>query len=38
VQGLATVTQQQVLRKLGELNAAEMKLVEEGVKQWLGLD
>ena len=37
VQGLATVKQQKVLRKLGELNAAEMKLEEDGVIRWLGL-
>ena len=37
VQGLATVATARLLRKLGELQPAEMVLVEEAVKRWLGL-
>jgi mRNA interferase MazF len=36
-QGLVTVAPARLLRKLGELQPAEMPLVEEAVKRWLGL-
>lgn len=36
-QGLATVSRQRLLRKLGALQTAELVLVEEAVKRWLGL-
>ena len=36
-QGLVTVAPARLLRKLGELQPTEMTLVEEAVKQWLGL-
>jgi len=36
-QGLVTVATARLLRKLGELLPAEMALVEEAVKRWLGL-
>jgi len=36
-QGLVTVAPPRLLRKLGELQVAEMHSVEEGVKRWLGL-
>jgi mRNA interferase MazF len=36
-QGLVTVAPPRLLRKLGELHPAEMQLVEDGVKRWLGL-
>src|SRR5438105_12321600 len=35
--GLVTVAPVRLLRKLGELQPAEMALVEEAVKRWLGL-
>jgi len=35
-QGLVTVSPPRLIRKLGELEAADLRLVEEGVKQWLG--
>jgi mRNA interferase MazF len=37
VQGLITVAPSRLLRKLGELQLAEIGLVEEGVKRWLEL-
>ena len=37
VQGLVTVATARLLRKLGELQPAEMVLIEEAVKRWLGL-
>jgi mRNA interferase MazF len=36
-QGLATVTRPRLLRKLGDLQSAELVLIEEVVKRWLGL-
>ena len=36
-QGLITVATARLLRKLGELQPAELTLVEEAVKRWLGL-
>jgi mRNA interferase MazF len=36
-QGLVTVATARLLRKLGDLQPAEMALIEEAVKQWLGL-
>jgi mRNA interferase MazF len=36
-QGLVTVAKARLSRKLGELQPAEMALVEEAVKHWLGL-
>jgi mRNA interferase MazF len=36
-QGLATVARARLLRKLGDLHPAELVLVEEAVKRWLGL-
>jgi mRNA interferase MazF len=36
-QGLATVTRPRLLRKLGDLQPAELVLIEEAVKRWLGL-
>ena len=36
-QGLVTVAPPRLLRKLGQLQLAEMALVEEGLKRWLGL-
>jgi hypothetical protein len=36
-QGVVTVAPPRLIRKLGVLRAAEMALVEESVKKWLGL-
>jgi mRNA interferase MazF len=36
-QGLVTVATARLLRKLGDLQPAEMALIEEAVKRWLGL-
>jgi len=36
-QGLATVTRPRLLRKLGDLQPAELALVEEAVRRWVGL-
>jgi mRNA interferase MazF len=36
-QGLVSVATARLLRKLGDLFPAEMALVEEAVKRWLGL-
>jgi mRNA interferase MazF len=36
-QGLVTVTRPRLLRKLGDLQPAELALVEEAVKRWLAL-
>jgi mRNA interferase MazF len=36
-QGLVTVARPRLLRKLGELQPAELALIEEAVKRWLGL-
>jgi len=36
-QGLVTVAGPRLLRKLGFLESAELQLVEDGVKRWLGL-
>ncbi|MFH0982983.1 MAG: type II toxin-antitoxin system PemK/MazF family toxin [Planctomycetota bacterium] len=36
-QGLITVAPSRLLRKLGELQPAEMLLVEKGISRWLGL-
>ena len=36
-QGLVTVAWARLLRKLGDLQAAELALIEEAVKRWLGL-
>lgn len=36
-QGLVSVASARLIRKLGELQPAEMALVEEAVKRWLGL-
>lgn len=36
-QGLVTVARPRLLRKLGNLQLAEVVLVEEAVKRWLGL-
>lgn len=36
-QGLVTVAPARLIRKLGELQVQELTLVEEAVKQWLGL-
>lgn len=36
-QGLATVTRPRLLSKLGDLQPAELVLIEEAVKRWLGL-
>jgi mRNA interferase MazF len=36
-QGLVTVSRPRLLRKLGALKPAELALVEEAVKRWLGL-
>ena len=36
-QGLVTVARPRLLRKLGALQPAELALVEEAVKRWLGL-
>jgi mRNA interferase MazF len=36
-QGLVTVAIPRLVRKLGSLQPAEMDLVEEAVKRWLGL-
>lgn len=35
-QGLVTVALPRLLRKLGDLKSAELALVEDAVKQWLG--
>lgn len=37
VQGLVTIAPQRLIRKLGVLQPGEMQLIEEAVKQWLGL-
>ncbi len=36
-QGLATVARPRLLRKLGDLQPAELVLIEGAVKRWLGL-
>jgi mRNA interferase MazF len=36
-QGLATVALPRLIRKLGDLQRAELALIEEAVKRWLGL-
>jgi mRNA interferase MazF len=36
-QGLATVALPRLLRKLGDLQPAELALIEQAVKRWLGL-
>ena len=36
-QGLITVVPQRLIRRVGTLQPAEVKLVEEAVKRWLGL-
>jgi mRNA interferase MazF len=36
-QGLVTVAPPRLVRKLGELQPAEMQLVEGGVRRWLGV-
>ena len=36
-QGLVTVARPRLLRKLGALQPAELALVEDAVKRWLGL-
>ncbi len=36
-QGLVTVAQTRLLRRLGKLQPSELALVEEAVKRWLGL-
>lgn len=36
-QGLATVARPRLLRKLGDLQAVELALIEKAVKHWLGL-
>lgn len=36
-QGLATVARPRLRRKLGDLQPAELTLIEEAVKRWLGL-
>lgn len=36
-QGLVTLAPPRLIRKLGVLQAAELKLVEDAVKRWLGL-
>ena len=36
-QGLVTVATPRLIRKLGELQPAELALVEDAVKRWLGL-
>jgi mRNA interferase MazF len=36
-QGLVTVAPPRLIRKLGELQAAELAAVEQGVRHWLGL-
>lgn len=36
-QGIVTVTVARLIRKLGKLLPAELALVEEAVKRWLGL-
>jgi mRNA interferase MazF len=36
-QGLVTVATARLLRKIGRLQTAEIALVEEAVKHWLGL-
>ena len=36
-QGLITVAQARLLRKLGNLHQNELALIEEAVKRWLGL-
>jgi mRNA interferase MazF len=35
-QGLVTVAPARLIRRLGELNTSELRLVEDAVKQWLG--
>jgi mRNA interferase MazF len=36
-QGIVTVARARLTRRLGELQPGEMTMVEEAVKQWLGL-
>jgi mRNA interferase MazF len=36
-QGLVTTTPRRLLRKLGEVEIAELSLIEDAVKRWLGL-
>jgi mRNA interferase MazF len=36
-QGLVTTVRPRLLRKLGELQAAELAQVEDAVRRWLGL-
>jgi mRNA interferase MazF len=36
-QGIATLAQARLQRKLGDLQPAELALVEQAVKRWLGL-
>lgn len=36
-QGLVTVARPRLLRKLGDLQAGELTLIEAAVKRWLGL-
>jgi mRNA interferase MazF len=36
-QGLVTIAPPRLVRKLGELQASEVTLVEQSVKKWLGL-
>lgn len=36
-QGLVTISPPRLIRKLGELEAAEIELVDQTVKAWLGL-
>jgi len=37
VQGIATVSKHQLIKKMGELTPGEMKMIESAVKEWLGL-
>jgi mRNA interferase MazF len=36
-QGLVTVAPPRLIRRLGELQSSEVALIEQSVKQWLGL-
>jgi mRNA interferase MazF len=36
-QGLVTVAPPRLIRRLGDLQDAEMRAIEDGVKRWLGL-
>jgi mRNA interferase MazF len=36
-QGLVTVPLPRLVRKLGDLDDAEMSLIEAGVRRWLGM-